>query len=176
MELLRPNSFLASCVMATAILKENIEHYTSNGSNVHATFLDLSKAFDKVNHSVLLCKLIDCNIPSDIVGVFAFMFDNQFVNVCFNNEYSCMWKLRNGVRQGGILSTTLFNLYINEILDHISEQNVGCIIMTQRSNIQGYADDLSVLAPSSKSLQSLLNKLEELLKGLCLTLNTVKSV
>ena len=75
----------SSCLMAVTVLKENIQYYTTNGSNVHMVSLDLSKAFDRVNHYTLISKLIDKKINSTIVNIISFMFNNQSVNVRFSD-------------------------------------------------------------------------------------------
>ena len=104
-------------------------------------FLDLRKAFDKINHDILISKLIKRKFPSFFIKILYFMLKNQFVNVSFNGVSSLSWKAGNGLRQGGILSPVLFNIYIDEILETISSLNVGCKIVTNRNNIQAYADD-----------------------------------
>ena len=81
----------------------------------------------------------------------------------------------NGVRQGGILSPILFSFYIDEVLDHISNMNVGCSINGYKTSILGYADDLIVLAPSSTGIQILLDTLHNKLSNLGLKFNRGKS-
>ena len=51
-----------------------------------------------------------------------------------------------GVRQGGITSAFLFNIYINDLLDEISNLKVGCKIGINRINIIAYADDMILMA------------------------------
>ena len=46
-----------SCQMPITILKETIHNYNNSNSNVHCTFLDLTKAFDKINHKTLIKKI-----------------------------------------------------------------------------------------------------------------------
>lgn len=165
-----------STVMATTILQETIAGYTLNGSSVFCAFLDLSKAFDNVNHSKLISKLIRSNISPSIVNTLNHIYSNQYVKVKFNGIYGQTWRLCNGVRQGGVISPILFNLYINEVLERLNNLNIGCILDIQRHNSQGYADDLTLLAPSSESLKYLLIEICKILNELNLSLNAQKSV
>ena len=66
---------------ACLVLKETVLNYQSSGSNVYACFLDISKAFDSVNHSRLMYKLIDYGIPDIFVNLINFWYNNETVNV-----------------------------------------------------------------------------------------------
>ena len=165
-----------SCLMATTILKETVAHYTNNGSNVYCTFVDLKKAFDRVNINFLLDKLITKKLPPLLISILKCMFDKQYVHVIFNNVRSHSWKIGNGVRQGGILSPSLFNFYINDILEALSELDVGCELALYRINLLGYADDIVLLSPSANGLQFLLDKFVHKATELCLAINEEKTV
>ena len=165
-----------SCLMTTAILKEIVSHYNSKGSNVYTVFVDLKKAFDKVNHKILIAKLIDKNVSPVLIKLLLDMYNKQFVNVIFNNIKGSSWKIGNGVRQGGILSPLLFNFYINDVLETISELGIGCQLHVYRCNILGYADDICILSPSANGLQFLIDKFLGLISDLSLIINENKTV
>ncbi len=165
-----------STLMATTILKEIIMNYKDAGSSVYAAFIDLSKAFDKVNHSKLILKLIDSNTSPVIVNILKHIYENQLVSVSFNDCSSSSWLLGNGVRQGSVISPLLFNFYINEVLEKINNLNMGCKLGIRMHNAQGYADDLTLLSPSASGLQNLLNFLFDEVGRLDLSINIKKSV
>jgi hypothetical protein len=148
----------------------------NGNSKVYAAFLDLSKAFDKVNHYILIDKLGCSRVSPVIVNIISEMYKKQYVHINFNGYVGESWLLKNGVRQGGIISPLLFNFYINDILNEISNLSVGCKLNTIRHNVQGYADDLTLLAPSIYGLQLLIDKMFVMLNDLCMKLNTEKSV
>ena len=104
------------------------------------------------------------------------MYRNQDVKVKYKNSCSGLWMLRNGVRQGAILSPFFFNLYINDALNKISSLDVGCNLGVHRSNVIGYADDITVLAPSIDGLQRLIDIFVNEINNLCLSINAKKSV
>ena len=60
-----------------------------------------------------------------VIRILDFMYNRQFVNVYFNNSYGNHWKLRNGVRQGSIISPILFNFYINDVLSTVLDMDCG---------------------------------------------------
>ena len=165
-----------SCMTSGAILKETIVQYNSKKSNIHCLLIDYSKAYDLLNNKILLCKLIKSGLPRDIVRVMRCMFENSFIGIRFQNTCSKSdFKAGNGVRQGGICSGLLFTFYINDILNVISEMNIGCSLANFRVNVLAYADDLSILAPSREALQILINVITRMSHELALTINTEKT-
>ena len=85
----------------------------------------MTKVFDKINHLKLLEKLLNIGVLMYIIIILCNIFSSQTSHVVFNSTSSNSFNIRNGVCQGGILSPLLFNLYIDDILDHIPNFNVG---------------------------------------------------
>ena len=139
------------------VLKETIFEYCNQNSKVYSCFLDFSKAFDYVNHAVLINKLGDLGIPLLYVNLIKYWNSNQFAKVRFNGRYSKEWRICNGVRQGGVLSGLLFCVYVDNLLNKVSKLKIGCKLGLHASNIIAYADDIVLLAPSSTSLQILMD-------------------
>jgi len=61
------------------------------------------------------------------------------------------------VRQGGILSPFLFNVYVDDLSTMLNECQVGCSYSGTRINHLMYADDLALIVPSISGLQDLVN-------------------
>ena len=161
-----------SCLSAISIVKEIINKYNSEGSVVYGAIVDLSKAFGKVNKNILFRKLYDCGLHPKIIEIIRSMYEETYVHTSFNKVKGDSWKVKNGVRQGAILSPLLFSFYMNEILDSLCELPIGCAIDGYKTNVFCFADDIILLAPTSQALQKLLDIVHEKLTALCLTINT----
>ena len=81
----------------------------------------------------------------------------------------------NGVRQGGILSPILFNVYMDELSVSLKSTKVGCNINGTFINHLFYADDSVIMAPSKESLQRLLDVCDEFALQVELKYNTKKT-
>ena len=81
------------CMMAAAVVKEAILQYTTKNTNVHAAILDMSKAFDRINHKKLFKKLKDNSLPPPIVKIINYMNCNSSVYVRFNKVSGNSWKV-----------------------------------------------------------------------------------
>ena len=165
-----------STTLAGTLLTETIKSNIVGKSKVFTCFLDLSKAFERVNHNILIEKLYSKNVPDFIIGIFKYIFRNSTAQVNFNNEFGSKRKITSGVRQGGVTSAYLFNIYVDDILSYISNLSPGCRVGINKINIQAYADDMVLLSQSYKSLQFLIDKISELLTIRGLILNSDKTV
>jgi len=67
--------------LCTNVLKRKIDYYTARGSYVFCSFVDFSKAFDRVNYWKLFNKLLDDNVACDVVKLLLFWYSNQSVSV-----------------------------------------------------------------------------------------------
>ena len=140
------------CLSAVTLVKETVFKYNSENSNVHCAMVDLSKAFDCVNKNILFDKLRKTKLNPKIIDLLKFMYENTSVNILFNGTRGNSWDIGNGVRQGGILSPLLYGFYTNDILESISNMNVGCSLNGYKTNIIAYADDLLLMSPTVNGL------------------------
>ena len=143
---------------ACFILKETVLDYAKSGNDVHACFVDIRKAFDSVDHDILMKKLLDSGIPIKYISIIKYWYANQFVKVKYKSKLSNEWKIYRGVRQGGVLSGVLFGIYINSLIKKISSMKYGCRLGIHSANVIVYADDMVLLAPSATGLRLLLNE------------------
>ena len=114
-------------------------------------FLDISKAFDSLDHSILLEKLHDVRLANNSLKWFQSYLDRQQV-VQYNDMVSEAYKFNYGIPQGSCLGPTLFIFYINDLFKYI--ENVNMLM---------FADDCVLYksgnswGPVRQSLQDALN-------------------
>ena len=122
--------------------------------------LDLSKAFDKMNHCGLYIKLMDRNVPNCLLEILEHWFSICSTCVRWGPFVSRFVNLSCGVRQGGVLSPHLFSIYVDDVIDKITRSNTGCNVRLMCISIFMYADDILILSPSVIYLQRLIRLVE----------------
>ena len=122
----------------------------------YVAFLDASKAFDKISHWTLLKKLIDRHVPLYLVVILCYWYQQQEMTVRWGHYLSNSFNVTNSVRQGGVLSPLLFNVYIDGLSDTLNKSTIGGSLGGTRINHLLYADDLCIVSLSATGLQQLL--------------------
>ena len=164
-----------STQMTISVVKEVIHHYNDRKSDVFASFLDLSKGFDKVNHHKLIDFIWNSSLHYNLKLMMREFLVNQTAYTGYDKHHSDVNRIGNGVRQGAINSPLLFNFYLSSMIKEISESKIGCKLEFRSFAIISYADDLVLLAPTQSSLQYLLNCVSRNLHELSLTINSSKT-
>jgi len=165
-----------SCSHAIYSVKCVVDHFTNQGSTINLCALDLKKAFDKMNHHGLFLRLMERMLPINALSTIEYWFSICSTSVRWGDCFSNFINLKCGVRQGGVLSPYFFAVYIDQIVEVIRRNNIGCTIGILCVGIFLYADDIILLAPSVNALQQMLTLCETHLAYLDMTLNAKKSV
>ena len=173
-EILTPSQFGFQPKKSTshAILDLTNKISTARKSKDHccAIFLDFAKAFDTVDHKILLGKLSRSGIRAPTLKWFESYLDSRYQCVSVGDKLSTPLKMKYGVPQGSVLGPLLFLLYINDI-----PKSSDSFLYTL------FADDTCLVAHHSdlKELEILVNReLENVRKWLInnkLSLNIPKS-
>ena len=110
--------------------------------------MDLSKAYDCVNHDLIIAKLETCGVGKNSWRLIQNYLSQRQQKVEVGSSLSDWLEIILGVLQGSILGTILFNVFINELILFIKE-----------TDICNFADDTALYA-CGKDLDTISNKLE----------------
>jgi Reverse transcriptase (RNA-dependent DNA polymerase) len=163
------------CSHAIYTVRQTVEVFTNSGTTVNLCALDLSKAFDKVNHFGLFIKLMNRAVPIVLLEVLEHWFSICLTCIRFGSSVTSFFSLECGVRQGGVLSPHLFNIYIDDVIKTVSHSKFCCNIRFSCVSIFMYADDLIIMSPSVTLLQKLFTLVENELMSIEMYINPAKS-
>ena len=111
------------------------------GADTDAIYVDYAKAFDKVDHQLLLKKLGHYGFNERLISWIKSFLAERYQQVVINGESSNSAKVRSGVPQGSVLGTLLFILFINDM--------ESCV---KHYTIRFFADDTRILKHIHSSL------------------------
>lgn len=153
-----------------------VQKYRDLEHPVYMCFIDFEKAFDKVNHKMLIDVLKTSNIQDKDLQIIKNLCWNQRANIMVGNSLSKDVSIEKGVRQGCILSPLLFNFYSEHVFRKTLESTVEEIkIDDETVNNIRYADDTVLLASNPSDLQLLIDNIVNSCKKYGLKLNTTKT-
>ena len=130
--------------------------------DIYLCFIDYEKAFDRVLHDRLTSILIDIGLNGKDIRVIPNLYWNQRAAVRVEGEESDDIVIKRGVRQGCILSPTLFNLYSEAIISEaLTDLDCGIKVNGRVINNLRYADDTVLIASTESDLQKIVDRLNE---------------
>ena len=140
---------------ALTVISNNIYNNLDNKRITMITLCDLSKAFDSVNHDILLQRCLKLRIDAFWLQDY---LSNRSQSTRLNNHTSSKSLITHGVPQGSILGPILFTIFVNNISDHISD----CVLVQ-------YADDTQFIH------NDYLSNIDHLITRAKLTLSNAKA-
>ena len=124
---------LHSTELASLEIIDIIGKDLDNGKLPIGVFLDLSKAFDTLDHKILLDKLLYYGIKGTELAWFKSYQTNRTRFISYDGTNSCTLSITTGVPQGSILGPLLFIIYMNDI--HNANSKFHAILFADDTNL-----------------------------------------
>ncbi len=114
-------------------------------------------------------------MSSLVLRLILYMYTHQKLQVKWSDHIGNMFSLSNGVNQGSVLSPILFSFYLDGLIIKLNMKGVGCHMANYFVEYLAYADDLTLIAPSRKTLQNMISICEAYAADYNIIFNAPKS-
>ena len=128
--------------------------------STYVAFVDLEKAFDRIDRTLLYYKLRNMGFGGKIYQAVKTIYQKCSARININDYLTNNFSSEFGVRQGDSLSPTLFGLFINDLATDLNNSGNGINIENDLSvKVLMFADDLAILSESEQDLQNMIQSL-----------------
>ena len=143
--------------MAALLLRECITDAKENHKTIYITTLDARKAFDVVSHPILLNSLLFEGCDPETALIIKEWYSGLTSKIIWRNQISHAIPVKQGIRQGGLLSTGLYKSYINPLIKTLQDTGAGYKLGPCTVASPTVADDVLLIAEGKQEMQHLIN-------------------
>ena len=141
-------------------LQQIVEKSLNVNKVVFSAFIDLEKAYDKVNREKLWEVLYEYGVPSILIKAIRSFYIGSEACVRVNGTCSTYFDISLGLRQGCTMSPWLFNIFMDKCVRKACDIDIGGIRVGNLDvKVLLYADDAVILAGNGQELQTMLTNL-----------------
>ena len=147
-----------------------------NPGRVYTAFLDLTKAYDRVNRNFLFAKMEAWGIPNKLVHIIRTMYTNPTGRIRWEGIETEPLRMNIGLKQGCVLSPILFAIYLAELSVILNRRDVGAKLHNFKVPLLFYADDIVLLANYAAEFRIILQLVGDFFDINHIEISPVKSV
>ena len=138
------------------------EKYIQHQADLNHVFIDFKKTFDRVWHAAMWATMKKYNISPNLIQVIKNLYNKATSTILFNSSIGDWFRTTVGVRQGCLLSPTLFNIFLERIMTDTVEDHEGTVSIRGRTitNLR-FANDIDSLAGEEEELANLVEHLDK---------------
>ena len=146
------------------ILRLLAEKASRKNRKIYNCFVDFRKAFDTIIHDLIWATLRSYGVEEGLIDLLKIIYSDAKAAVRIGGNLGEWLHQEKGTRQGDPISPIIFTIYLERILEHLSDEDQGGLSVHgyKITNLR-YADDIDLVSTSSEQLQQ---SLDELPKGL----------
>jgi len=170
------------CIDQVFGLKEMCEKYLGNGRDLYVAFMDLEKAYDKIDRKAMWQVLQVYGVGGKLLRAVKGFYKESKACVRVSREEGEYFPVKVGLRQGCVMSPWLFNIFmdgvVREVKARVREQGARMVYGGERKwevSQLLFADDTALVADSKEKLQSLVTELGRVCDRRKLKVNVAKS-
>ncbi|VDI39775.1 Hypothetical predicted protein [Mytilus galloprovincialis] len=153
-----------SPIMSSLLISESRYEIKKSTENFFISVLDVQSAFDVVQHIILMDKAIDQNMHPTYWKILTELYEGLTSKVKWMDGLSEPFKIKQGVRQGGILSTHLYKIFVQDLLVELEQNSLGYHLGDIYVGAPTCADDIAFISNNEYELQIMLNVIDRYAK------------
>ena len=142
------------------VLNDLIAWEKRNRKSIHIAFLDVTKAYDKAWLNAIMYTMYMRGVNSNLWNIIKKLNENLTATIKTKHGNTRKIKIRDSIRQGGVLSVMQYALIMDEIAKEVQKKNLGVDIDPNQGKKVGcllWMDDVALIAPTEKEMQQMLN-------------------